>query len=97
VRIVDSSSPAAAAVAPALVVHVKSGRAIRCTTEMDPETGGARFVCTPVVVDLESAEVRGHLDGVGGACSAPTPAGREEQVARLQRSIEALDSAGHVG
>lgn len=97
VRIVDATSSAAPAVAPALVVHVPSGMAIRCTTEMDPETGGPRFVSSPVTVDLENADVIGPLDGVGGQRSAPSVAQRDVQVTALQQSIEALDRQGHVG
>lgn len=97
VRIVDATSSAAPAVAPALVVHVPSGMAIRCTTEMDPATGGARFVSSPVTVDLESAQVIGSLEGVGGERSAPSVVQRDAQVAAFQQSIEALDRQGHVG
>ena len=97
VRIVDATSTAVAAVAPALIVHVASGRAIRCTTEMDPETGGARFVTSPVTVELDDGEVLGPLEGVGGERSAPTPAARQAQIEDLQRAIESLDTQGHVG
>ena len=97
VRIVDAASSAAPVVAPAVIVHVPSGMAIRCTTEMDIDTGGARFVSSPVTVDLDSGDVIGPLDGAGGERWSPTIAGRDEQVADLQRAIEALDRQGHVG
>lgn len=97
VRIVDATSSAAPAVAPALVVHVPSGMAVRCTTEMDPATGGARFVSSPVTVDLGNAQVIAPLEGVGGERSAPTVVERDAQVAALQQLIEALDRQGHVG
>lgn len=96
VRIVDVASTAVPAVAPALIVHVPSGRSIRCTTEMDLDTGGARFVSSPVTVDLRSGEVIGPLDGVGGERSAPTLPAREAQISELQRAIEALDTGGRV-
>lgn len=98
VRIVDATSSVAPVVAPALLVHVPSGMGIRCTTEMDLETGGARFVASPVRVDLDQGDVIGPLDGVGGERSASTVADRDVQVVELQHAIEALDtSSGHVG
>jgi hypothetical protein len=97
VRIVDATASVAPVVAPAVVVHVPSGMAIRCTTEMDVETGGARFVSSPVTLDLGRGDVIGPLDGVGGERWSTTVAGRDAQVAEIQRAIEALDSQRHVG
>jgi hypothetical protein len=97
VRIVDAASGAVAVVAPALVVHVASGMAVRCTTEMDPDTGGARFVSRPVVVDRTTGDVIGPLSGVGADRASPTVAGRDADVHQLQKLIERLDSEGRVG
>jgi len=97
VRVVDSGSAALPVVAPALVVHLPSGMAVRCTTEMDPETGGARFVSRPVRVRLPDGEVTGPLDEAGPARVASSVAERDAQVAQLQELIERLDSQGRVG
>jgi hypothetical protein len=97
VRVVDADSVAAPVVAPALVVHLPTGRGISCSTEMDPETGGARFVSTPVVVDLVSGEVTGALEAAGAPRAAASVAGRDEDVRTLQGVIEGLDSTGRVG
>ena len=97
VRIIDPGSSAVAAVAPALLVHLASGMAIRCTTEMDEATGGARFVSSPVVADPSTGDVTGSLERVGGPRSAASLAQREEDVRALQDLIERLDSQGRVG
>ncbi len=97
VRITDPGSPAAAAVAPGLHVHLVSGMAIRCTTEMDEATGGARFVSQPVRADLETGEVTGPLGGVGSARAAATVIQRDADVRELQELIERLDTQGRVG
>ena len=96
VRLVDPGSIALPAVAPALVVHVASGMAIRCTIEMDPETGGARFVSLPVRVRLPDGDVIGPIDEAGAEQVAGSVAERDAQVARLQERIERLDSQGRV-
>jgi len=87
VRIVDPSSTVAARVAPALVVHVDTGAAIRCTTEMDPETGGARFVSCPVIVDPVTGDVLA-ASPLGPPRSASSPEAREADVREWQRLIE---------
>jgi hypothetical protein len=96
-RVVDARSLAAPPVAPALVVHLRSGMAVRCTTEMDPDTGGARFVSRPVQVDLGTGDVTGPLPEAGPDGHAPSVAQRDEDVRRLQAAIERLDSQGRVG
>jgi hypothetical protein len=89
VRIVDPGSGLAPRVAPALLVHLPSGHAIQCATEMDPETGGARFTARPVVVDLTSGDVLGPLTLAGGSGrSAASLDDRDANVAQLQRLIE---------
>lgn len=97
VRVVDAGSVAAAAVAPALVVHLRSGMAVRCTTEMDPATGGARFVSRPVLVDLSTGDVTGPLPEAGPEGEASSMPERDADVRRLQEAIERLDSHGRVG
>jgi hypothetical protein len=96
VRVVDAGSVAAAPVAPALVVHLRSGMAVRCTTEMDPETGGALFVSRPVRLDLSTGEVTGPLPEAGPEGRATTLAQRDGDVAGLRATIERLDSQGRV-
>ena len=91
VRIADAGSTAAPVVAPALVVHVASGMAIRCTTEMDEETGGARFRSRGVTVDLATGEVTDELADVGEALFAASVAQRDADVGQLQEEIERLD------
>lgn len=89
VRIVDPGSGVAPRVAPALFVHLPSGHGIQCATEMDPETGGARFTSRPVVVDLTSGDVLGPLDLAGGTgWWAASLDDRDANVAELQRLIE---------
>ncbi len=73
--------------APALVVHVDTGVAIRCTTEMDPETGGARFVSSPVIVDRVTGDVLGEST-LGPPRAALTPEAREADVVDWQRLIQ---------
>jgi hypothetical protein len=94
VRIVDPGSRVAARVAPALLVHMGSGLAIRCTTEMDPETGGARFVSTPVTVDLVTGDVVAG-SSLGAGRSADSPDQRDADVLEWQRLME-VDSQRHV-
>lgn len=85
--IVDPGSTVAARVAPALVVHLASGIAIRCTTEMDPDTGGARFVSCPVVVDRVTGDVVAPST-LGPERAAASPEAREADIAAWQRLIE---------
>jgi hypothetical protein len=88
VRIVDPHSHVAASVAPALVVRVGTGMAISCTTELDPGTGGVRFVAAPMTIDPVTGDILGPLESVGGARSATTPEGRAANVRDLQHDIE---------
>ena len=89
VRIVDPGSGVAPRVAPALLVHLRSGHAIQCATEMDPETGGARFTSHPVVVDLTSGDVLGPLALAGAPARwVASLDDRDANVAELQRLIE---------
>jgi hypothetical protein len=87
VRIVDPGSTVAARVAPALVVHIGTGVAIRCTTEMDPDTGGARFVSSPVIVDRVTGDVLAEAT-LGPPRSASSPDARDADVLAWQRLIE---------
>ncbi|HEX3425251.1 MAG TPA: hypothetical protein VHT30_03910 [Acidimicrobiales bacterium] len=96
VRIVDPNSAIAARVAPALLVHVRSGMAIACATELDPETGGARFTSSPVMVDPTTGDVLGPLETVGPPRSSASPEGRDADVVDLQHQIE-LDADRRIG
>jgi hypothetical protein len=87
VRIVDPGSTVAARVAPVLLVHPGRGLGIRCTTEMDPESGGARFVSAAVVVDPVTGDVLAPA-GLGPERAAATPEAREADVLDWQRLIE---------
>lgn len=96
VRVVDPNSAIAARVAPALLVHVPSGMAIACATELDPGTGGARFTASPVLVDTTTGDVVGPLETVGPPRSSASPEGRDTDVEELQHQIE-LDVARRIG
>ncbi len=87
VRIVDPGSTLPARVAPSLLVHLASGMAIRCTTELDLDTGGARFVASPMMVDVTTGDVVGPLTQFGPPRSAESPEKREAEVTILQRLI----------
>ncbi len=88
VRIVDPGSGVAPRVAPALLVHLRSGHAIKCATELDPDTGGARFTACAVVVDLASGDILGPLAMAGAERRAASPDDRDADVEELQRLIE---------
>ena len=96
VRLADDMPGMFGATAPVTLVHLASGAAIVCRTEMDPETGGALFIVEAALVDLDTGAVTGELSSVGPAHHATALAERDAHVNKLQGLLERLDSENHL-